>query len=372
MRLAFLGDPNSRHTRRWMDFFVERGHDVHLMVPAHDAVRVEQDPRIHLHRFTAWPRIPVRGIGSLVTALSLRRALAAVRPDVLHAHFLTRYGIAARLSGFHPYVITVWGSDLFVVLPASRLLRIRGRLALRGADLVTAGSGHLVEAAIAAGARPERTRFVHFGVDTARFSPGPYPAALAARLGVNGRRVVLSNRTIAPIYRQAAVLRAVAGLPTDVVVVMTRHAAVQDEVVAIERLAHELGVAERVRIVDEIADDEMPDLYRLADVVVSVPASDGGPITIVEALAVGRPIVATDLTSVREWLADLDPGSLVPVDDVEATAGAIWRALTRNPAEVAELATRGRAAVVERADRQHSMEAMEAYYRELVAGRRAR
>lgn len=369
LRLAFLGDANSRHTRRWLEFFLNRGHEVHLLIPAHDAVTVALDPRLHVQRFTAWPRIRVRGAGSVATALALRSALRAIRPDLLHAHALTRYGVAARLSGFHPYVITAWGSDVLVVMPSSRLRRVQGWLALRGADLVTAGSQHLLQAVIAAGARRERTRFVHFGVDTDRFTAGPRPAALAARLDVVDRRVVLSNRTVAPLYQHDTVLRAIATLPPDVVVVLTRHVARPAELARIARLAEELGIASRVRITDEIEDDEMPDLYRLADVVISVPESDGGPTTIVEALAVGRPIVASDLPPVREWLGELDPAALVPVGDPEATAAALRRALELGAVERDALAVRGRAAVVERADRTASMLAMEGLYRALVARR---
>jgi glycosyltransferase involved in cell wall biosynthesis len=368
LRLAYLGDANSRHTRRWLDFFVERGHDVHLFIPAKDVVKVALDPRLSVHRFNAWPRVPIRGVGSVVTALSLRRELASVRPDLLHAHYLTRYGVAGWLSRFHPFVLTVWGSDILVSLDESRLRRWRAHLVLRAADLVTGGSTHLIRKAIAAGARPERTRFIHFGVDTARFAPGPFPAALAARLGTEGRRVVLSTRTIAPLYRQSVVLNAMTRLPSDVVVILTRHAAVPDEVARIDGLARELGIEDRVRIVDEFADADMPDLYRLADVVVSVPRTDGGPVSIVEALAVGRPIVATDVPAVREWLEDLDPAGLVPVDDVDATAAALARALSRDRRSEEELGRRGRAAIVERADRTRSMEAMERLYLELASG----
>jgi glycosyltransferase involved in cell wall biosynthesis len=369
LRLAFLGNPASPHTRRWIDFFLGRGHEIHLLVPAHDPVTVAPDPRLRVETFTAWPRVRIRGVGSLVTALSLRRALARIRPDVLHAHFLTRYGFAAWLSGFHPYVVTVWGSDVLLVLPASRWRQRIARRALRAAELVTGGSRYMLGAAVAAGARPERTRLIQFGVDTDRFRPGPDPVELRARLGLNGQRVVLSNRAIAPVYRQDVVLDAVARLPADVTVVMTRHVARPDELASIERRAAELGVIARVRVVDSIDDGEMPDLYRLADVVVSVPASDGGPITLLEALAVGRPVVATDLPPVREWLGDLDPDALVPVGDAAATAAAIEAVLARTPADRAARAERGRAAVVERADYVRSMTRMQTLYRDLAAGR---
>jgi glycosyltransferase involved in cell wall biosynthesis len=368
LRIAYLGDPNSRHTRRWMRFFLERGHEIHLLVPAGDRVEVAQDEGIKVHRFEAWPPMPVRGLSALRTARALRRLIGSIRPDLLHAHYVTRYAAAAWLSGFHPYVVTVWGTDVQAAVRTSRRRRLQARLALRAADLVTGGSEHLVRLAIAAGARPERTRYVHFGVDTDRFSPGPEPAALRARLGLEGRRVLLSNRSIAPVYRQGVVVEALASLPTDVVAVMTRHLARAAEVEALEARAARLGVADRLLIADAIDDAEMPDLYRLADVIVSIPESDGGPTTLAEALAVGKPVVATDLPSAREWREEIGPDALVPVGDAGATAGAILAVLKRDRALEADRSNRARQRVLDRADQQRNMELMERLYLDL-AGR---
>jgi glycosyltransferase involved in cell wall biosynthesis len=242
-------------------------------------------------------------------------------------------------------------------------------IALRAADLVTGGSEHLVKLAIAAGSRPSRTKYVHFGVDTDRFSPGPDPAALRARLGLQGRRVVMSNRAITPIYRQTVVVEALAGLPSDVVVVMTRHLAQTPELATVQARAAELGVADRLVIADTIDDIEMPDLYRLADVVVSIPESDGGPTTIAEALAVGRPVVATDLPSAREWQHELGREALVPVGDSAATVEAILAALGRSPDEEGPRSAGARRAVLERADERRNMEMMEKFCRDLVGPR---
>jgi glycosyltransferase involved in cell wall biosynthesis len=352
-----------------MRFFLERGHEIHLLVPGRDEIRVTQDPGVQVHRFEAWPRSPVRGLPALKTARSLRHVVGSIRPDILHAHYITRYATAAWLSGFHPYVITVWGSDVQAAVRTSRRHRIQALIALRAADLVTGGSEHLVKLAIAAGSRPSRTKYVHFGVDTDRFSPGPDPAALRGRLGLQGRRVVLSNRAITPIYRQGVAVEALASLPPDVVVVMTRHLAQAPELASIQARAAELGVADRLVIADTIEDAEMPDLYRLADVIVSIPESDGGPTTVAEALAVGKPVVATDLPSAREWLDALGRDAIVPVGDSAATAEAILAALSRNPGEEAVRAAGARQAVLERADERRNMEMMERFYRDLVGSR---
>jgi glycosyltransferase involved in cell wall biosynthesis len=367
--LAFLGDPNSVHMRRWMGYFSDRGYRVTLLLPE-DRPAPDLPPAISVERFVPFSRQRKRPWGALEARRSLTGLLRRLEPDVLHAHYVTGNAWHAWLSGFHPYVVTVWGSDVLAAGRRSRRGRLYARLALRAADIVTGGSEHLIRAAVAAGARPERTEYVHFGVDTARFAPGPDPIALRARLDLGGRRVLLSNRIIAPLYRQIVVVQALARLPADVVAVMTRHHAQPDEVAAVEREARALGVADRLRIVETLDEADLPDLYRLADVVVSIPASDGGPVTVVEALSSGRPVVATDLPSLREWLLDLDPAGLVPVDDAAATATAVEAVLSRKREERDERAARSRAAVVARADWRASMEHMEQLYRNLAASRR--
>jgi glycosyltransferase involved in cell wall biosynthesis len=369
--LAFLGDPNSLHMRRWMGYFSDRGHRITLLVPDGQVIVPGLLPAISVERFVPFSRQRERLLGGLECRRSLSRLLRRVDPDVLHAHYVTGNAWHAWISGFHPYVVTVWGSDILATGHRGTRGRFYARVALRAADMVTGGSEHLVGAAIAAGARPGRTQYIHFGVDTERFSPGPDPAALRARLGLSGCRVLLSSRAIAPLYRQSVVVRALAHLPSDVVALMTSYHAHPDEVASIQQLAGQLGVADRLRIVDPLDDSELPELYRLADVVVSIPASDGGPVTVAEALAVGRPVVATDVPSVREWLAELDPAALVPVDDVAATTAAVEAVLSRGREERNQRAARGRSAVAAKADWRTNMDRMETLYRELAARRPA-
>jgi glycosyltransferase involved in cell wall biosynthesis len=372
LSIAFLADPNSVHTRRWTGYFAGQGHRVTLIVGRDLAINPGLPAGVAIERFVPYSTGRTRIVGGLVAARSFRRALKGVNPDILHAHFLTGNGWLAWISGFHPYVISVWGSDILITARATRRARLHSRVALRGADLVTGNSDHLVKAAVAAGARPERTHYIHFGVDTERFCPGPDPAALRARLGLVGRRVILSPRTIAPLYHHETVVAALARLPQDVVVLMTRHLANATELAALERQAADLGVADRMVVVETVTNAEMPDLYRLADVVVSLAASDGGPITVLEAFATGCPVVATDLPAVREWSGEIDPAALVPVVDIEATTRAIEHLLSLSPAERDELGRRGRAAVDARAGERANMERMELLYRELAGRRRRR
>ena len=374
MRLAFISDPNSVHTRRWLAWFAAAGHDVRLIDPfgatvapgLPDGTRVERLP------------VPVRRvsiIGLWQRRRQLRRLLTQLDTQVLHGQFIRRYGWQAALTGFHPLVLSPWGSDLLKVRRSQVRTRWWNRFALRRADLVTVSSEGMRVAAILAGARPGRIELIHHGVDTDRFSPGPPSEEIAARISADGQPVIVSPRTIQPLYRQDVVVEAVAQLSVAgrrPVLVLSARGADPAEMTRVQRLAEAAGIGGQLRVLDDVPHEGLPDLLRLADVVVSVPDSDSFPVTLLEAMACGRPIVASDLPAVTPVLREIAPlaGSLVaPVGDATMTARGIERVLSLGVDDRALLGERLRAYVVRTADYDANMRAMERQYRRLAADR---
>ena len=162
------------------------------------------------------------------------------------------------------------------------------------------------------------------------------------------------------------VVEALAALPRDVVLLMTARTPSPQDLATIRGKIDGLGLADRVVIQAGIADDEMPDYYRLADAVVSIPVSDSTSAAVLESLASGLQVVAADLPSVREWLFELDPALLVPADDPTSTAAALARALDRDPEERARLGREARAIVESRADEARCLAHVEALYLRLL------
>lgn len=366
LRLAFLGDPNSIHTRRWLAYFVERGHEVHLLDGFGSEIAPGLDSRIEIARYRAHGRVRAPLISSLQGRRELRALLRRLRPDVLHAHFVKRHGWQAALAGFHPYVISPWGSDLLKVRRHAWRTRWWNRRALRGADLVTVSSEHMRAAAIRAGAVPGRIEMVQHGVDTQLFSPGEPPAALVERLAVAGRAVIFSPRAIRPLYRHETIIDAFAGLPDEPVLLMTAAGADATYLASLGGQIGDLGVVNRVRIVDGIAHDEMPAHVRLASIVVSAPESDSFPVSLLEAMACAIPVVASDLPPTRAVLEPIVPEALVQVGDAGALTAALRRALTLTEDERRRLGGRLRRHVVQTADYEANMARMEGLYRRLA------
>ncbi|MDQ2674415.1 MAG: glycosyltransferase family 4 protein, partial [Chloroflexota bacterium] len=318
LTIALVAPPNSIHTRRWADWFARAGHEVVLV----DPTMAELQPGI------------ARGI-RVEQPRQLRDALVRLKPDIVHAQYLARFGWRALRAGVRPLVVTPWGSDLLQV-PRWRLrTRLWNRLALSSADLVTVSSEGMRSAAVKAGARADRIALVRHGVDTSRFAPGSPHRPNPAQVAGSGAAVVLSPRSVTPLYRHDVVLAAVAQLarrhdPAPVMVV-TATAADPATLKALREAAGQLGVGDRLHVLEDVTPDDLPDLYRTADVVASVPETDSFAVTLLEAMATGVPVVASDLPAVAPMLRSIDPRAgqlVVPVGDVAATADAIERALT--------------------------------------------
>ena len=371
MRLAFVAPPNSIHTRRWAGWFARAGHAVSIV----DPVGVDLKPGLPDGISVLRPESAARSV--LARRAAVRRVLLGIGPDVVHGQYLARYAWAAAFAGISPLVVSPWGSDLLQVRRTRIRTRLWNRFALRRADLVTVSSQGMRLAAIEAGARPDRIRLVHHGVDTSTFTPGPASDQLRARFGVADSPVVVSPRTVTRLYRHDVVLGAVAELArrTSLAPVLVVSAANADAhaLAALRDRAASAGMADRLRVIEGLAADELPDLYRIGDVVVSVPETDSFAVTLLEAMACARPLVVTDLLAVAPVMRPLDPVAsslIVPVGDVAATATAIERALTLDPDERERLGQAMRRYVVEHAEYDTNMAAMEAIYRQLATGRR--
>jgi glycosyltransferase involved in cell wall biosynthesis len=366
LRLAFLGDPNSVHTRRWLSYFAGRGHEVNLLEGFGAEIAPGLDPRIRVERYQAFGRRRALFLSSLHARRELRRLLDRLRPDVLHAHFVRRFGWQGSLAGFHPFVVSPWGSDLLVVPRGAWRTRWWNRRALRAANLVTVTTEHMRGAALRSGASPDRIEIVQHGVDTRRFAPGPPPTDLRDRLALGDADMIFSPRMVRPLYRHETIIDAFAELPGDPILVMSAAGANAAYRTALQERMRAVGVTERVRLVDAIAHDEMPAHLRLARVVVSVPESDSFPVSLLEAMACATPVIASDLPPARAVLEPIAPGSVVPVGDAPSLAVALRRALGMAGDERRRLGEALRRYVVQVADYEANMARMEGLYRRLA------
>lgn len=148
---------------------------------------------------------------------------------------------------------------------------------------------------------------VHYtGIDTARFAPGDRAAARAA-LGMDDAPAILTVGALITRKGQALVIEALPALPG----VHYWLAGAGEEEARYRALAARLGVAPRVHFLGPVANADLPQLYRAADVVVMPSASEGLANAWVEALACGTPIVISDAGGAAELVTSPVAGRIV-------------------------------------------------------------
>jgi len=319
------GGPAS-HAPALADFLVARGHSVEVVTtalapPAPREYSIEWADRRSAARH-------------LRAALLVREA--ARRADVVYATSMIRRAALGSTLARTPFVAKLVSDEVFERATRSgrfqgtidafqdvtglryRTFRAARNAALRRARHVLCPSAYLRGIALGWGLDPARVTVL----------PNPAPAVpelparaeLRAELELDGDVLAFAGRLgpqkavgtlLEALTRTAGVRLVVAGDGPD------RH--------ALERQAHELGVAARVRFLGSVGREDVLRLFRAADASVLPSAWENLPHTVVEALAVGCPVIATRVGGVPEVIRDGENGLLVPPGDVEALASAIER-----------------------------------------------
>jgi L-malate glycosyltransferase len=295
-------------------------------------------------------------LGAVAHVRWIRGLLRELRPDVVHAHWLPGFAFFAAVAGARPLVAMAWGSD---VLRARRAQAWANRVTVRRAALVMADSQALLDAVAALGA--SRRMLVNWGVDLELFRPADDRAALRASLGLGDGPVILSPRSLMPVYNPQVIVDAFAQVAAerDDVQLVLKHMGV---------VRPELGpLPDRVHVVSNVEYERMPDYYGAADVCVSIASSDSAPRSVFEAMACGAPCVLSDLPWVHEQIADGREALVVPID-ADAVAAALRRLLD-DPDLAAGIARHGRSLVDRHHDRAAHMDRLAETYRGLVLPR---
>jgi len=279
------------------------------------------------------------GARGVMRSIELRYRLRKIAPDVFHVHSIfavkdwSQAPWILAMCTFHPLVLTAWGSDLLQVLNISRAAQILVRFAMRSADLITADAQPLLDVARFVGVARERLHEIQFGVDTELFDPEIETHWIREQLNLGSGPVVYSPRAFMPIYNQLSIVEAVPIVlqiyPHCRFIFKRRPDYHSSEYEAqVRQRIEELGIAHAVRIVPPLLYEQLPALYALSDVIVSVPKSDGTPRSVLEAMACGAFPVVSDVTALHEWVNNGDNGIFVRSVQAQEIAEAILRALS--------------------------------------------
>lgn len=365
MRLALLAKRHSIHSVRWANALAERGYEVHFFSAERQGEPVAPSVTVHF--------LPVAPpLGFYANAPALRRLLRRIGPDLMNAHFASGYGTLARLSGFRPTVLSVWGSDVFD-FPRKSPLHARLIAAnLRSADAVTSTSEVMARQTRSLAALRAVT-VVPFGIDTERFACRPqYHRSEKTTVTIG------TVKTLAPKYGIDTLLRAFALLKQrleseqDGLAAQLRLLVVGGGPSAAELtgLAASLGIKELTTFAGQIDHTEVPSRLSELDVYVALSRLDSESfgVAVLEASAMCLPVVVSDAGGLPEVVTAGVTGLVVPRDDPGAAAESLYR-LVLDPALRRSMGAAGRQHVLDNYTWSASVDRMEDVYRSVLASR---
>jgi teichuronic acid biosynthesis glycosyltransferase TuaC len=292
--------------------------------------------RVHRPRFLYVPGM-LKSLDARLYARGLRgwlgRRIERWRPDALDAHFVWPDGVGVSLLAGQfglPYVITLRGK----IYPCLEIPSQRRQCAeaLRGAAAVVSVDSRMARVARELGAPAERVHVIPNGVDRVLFRPLDRLAA-RRQLGLpETGRLLVTVAHLGPRKGHRETIEALSRLPGDVRLVLVggERRPGKDER-ALRRLAASLGVEDRVLLVGQQSYERIPLYFAAADLSVLASWREGCPNVVLESLAAGTPVVASDVGAVADLIIEERNGRVVPPRQVEPLAEAIAHTLEVPP-----------------------------------------
>ena len=267
---------------------------------------------------------------------ALRRVANRFQPDIVHAHYASSYGLLASLLSFHPLIVSAWGSDVFAFGDS-----LVGRMILRynfsKADHILSTS-EVMKVRVMEFTNKEVT-VTPFGVDVKLFTPGKEDCPFFEDADVIFGMV----KTMQHIYGIDLVLQAfkriIDQFPNRKIRLLLVGGGDTDN--AFRTLANRLGISDEVHFTGRISQSEVPRYHRMIDVFLNPSRSESFGVSVLEAMACGKPVIVSATGGLAEIVDDQQYGLLCDPNSVDSLLDKMIR-LIENPELAKEIGENAR------------------------------
>lgn len=317
MHILLLADANSIHTQKWAIYLSNNAVKVSifsLQAPKNDLFNNTNikvfSPNKDIHKKILYPlALPL-----------LKKITSQIKPDIVHAHYASSYGLLGALLHFRPFIISVWGSDVFEFPKLNLINKLILKYNLKNADLITSTSVIMAQETQLYTDKP--IKVIPFGVDTNIFQP-----LYTKKIFSSDEIIIGTIKTLEPKYGIHILIKAFQlvfkKLPNfNLKLLIVGDGSQRKE---LEQLSQELNIADKVIFYGKIKNSEVPQMLSEIDlfVALSVEDSESFGVAVVEAMACEKPVVVSDAGGLKEVVVNHKTGIIVEKNNPEAAANAI-------------------------------------------------
>ncbi len=319
-RILFLADATSAHTKKWVQSFVNKGFEVGLFsfFALNETDKKEYN---QLNNFTFYPStlsFSNANSGSKLSYLSqskiVKKIIDDFKPDFLHAHYASSYGLIGALTGFHPFYISVWGTDVFVFPKSNSISKFILKYNLKKADAVFSTSKAMAKETNLYTNKP--IEITPFGIDTNVF----YPNKIKAPYFESADFIFGTIKTMEENYANDIIIKAFAQLKKqtskNIKLLMIGGGSLIPE---LKKLCIELGIENHVHFTGELKQALVAEHHNMIDCFLNTSINESFGVSVVEAMACGVPIIASASPGMLEVTNNGSNAFLVPIKNIEKT-----------------------------------------------------
>lgn len=252
-----------------------------------------------------------------------KKIVKEFNPDIIHSGYVWQVGILAAKSGFHPHLSMPWGSDILTEPDKSYIKRSFVRKVLKTCDHVQCDAEFVKKKIMDDyGIREDMITVFPWGIDLTLFKKLDKQTS-RNQLKLNKEKfIVLFNRYLEGIYGVKYLLEAFnifAAGKTDVQLLMLSEGSGKTDIL---KYITEKGLEDKISVIGRVPNHELPVFLNSADVYISTSLSDGTSLSLLEAMACGCGIIATDVPAILEWISN-ENGFIVPKANSAAPSKAL-------------------------------------------------
>jgi len=352
VKIVYLADAPYPHTWRWVQHFARLGHDCEVI-----SFRPAEIEGARVHYVDGVERLGKARY--LIHARRVRRLIESLRPDLVHALHLTSYGFLGALSNVHPFLLSVWGTDVLEAPDLTPFHRWLTRYALARADRITATGLHLATETTRYAPRGRPVTVVPYGVDLDRFQPASRLIRDHIVIGAASR--LSPEKGLDDLIEAFAIVRRQFGDR-----VSLRIAGEGPERSKLEAQIARLGLGDALTLAGWLEHGDLPGFLQDLDIFTLPSTWEGFGVSAVEASAMQLPVVGTNIHGIPDAVRDGATGLLVPPSDPPALAAALVR-LIEDPTLRTKLGAAGREYVAKQYDWRENALQMQRIYESMVS-----
>lgn len=364
MKILLLADPGSIHVVKWANSLSEKGFDITIFGLSRYNGN-QYDKRITIETIDYFKFIRKTHDGNIIKSLYLlsvpkiRSIIKEFKPDILHAHSSSSYGLLGALSGFHPFFVSVWGSDVYLFPQKSGIHKKTLKFVLKQADEIFATSNNLKD--VASNFVNKKINVIAFGVNTEVFKPQQTKSLFDKENIIIGSIKAL-DYNYGIDYLITAFSQIVGQFPNlPLKLLLVGDGSLTSK---LKDLVMNLGISERTIFTGRIPSSEIVKYHNMLDISVIPSVSEGFGVSVLESSACEKPVIASNIGGLSEVVDNEVTGFLFPAKDTDSLRFYLEK-LIFNPELRIKMGKAGRDKVINQFEWKNCVELMTQFYEQV-------